>query len=120
MRSTKIFAIILFVVIISIVSGCYYDKEQFLYPAAPCTSISAKFSIDVFPIIRNKCATVGCHDVISAAGGTILETYAQIYAKASRIRQRCIIDKTMPPGGTLTTSEIAVLSCWISSGSINN
>ena len=124
MRLKIAFVLILFISIIALfVSGCYYDNEQLLYPApaaGSCAGINAKFSTDVAPIISSKCATAGCHNAASAAGGTVLETYAQISAKAVRIRQRCIVEKTMPPGGGLSTSEIAILNCWISSGIPNN
>ena len=124
MRLRITFVLIFFISLIALfVSGCYYDNEQLLYPApaaGSCSSISAKFSTDVAPIISSKCATAGCHNAASAAGGTVLETFAQISAKAVRIRQRCIVEKTMPPGGGLSTSEIAILNCWISSGIPNN
>lgn len=124
MRLKVAFFLFLFLsIVVLFVSGCYYDNEQLLYPAPPtssCDSINAKFGTDVAPIISAKCATAGCHNTASAAGGTILETYAQISAKAARIKQRCIIEKTMPPGGGLSPSEIAILNCWISSGIPNN
>jgi len=106
-----------------LLSGCYYDKEALLYhktAAIDCTTISSKFSTDVAPIMKNKCATSGCHDAAGNAGGTILETYAQVSAAAARINQRAIIDQTMPPAGPLSPSETAVLTCWISAGTPNN
>ncbi len=104
-------------------SGCYYDKEDLLYKsttAVNCTTITAKFGTDVKPIMASKCATSGCHNAAVAAGGVILETYAQVSKSAARINQRCVIDKNMPPGGALTAAEIGILKCWIESGAINN
>ncbi|MBS1733139.1 MAG: hypothetical protein JST02_07560 [Bacteroidetes bacterium] len=104
-------------------SGCYYDKEDLLYPPAgstDCTTIPAKFSVDIKSIMENKCATSGCHDASTGAGSVTLVTYAQISAAAVRINQRCVIDKTMPPGAPLTTAEINALKCWINSGAPNN
>lgn len=123
MRKSIIIGISFFIVLIAItVSGCYYDKEDLLYhkTAVDCSTISAKFSTDVKPIIQNKCATAGCHNAASGAGGTVLETYVQISGVAARITQRCIVDKNMPPGAPLTISEINALLCWISSGTPNN
>lgn len=103
--------------------GCYYDKEELLYHqtgAVDCTTISAKFSTDVAPIIKSKCATSGCHDAAGSAGGTVLETYTQIAGMSGRINQRALIDKTMPPSGALSAAEIAALTCWINSGTPNN
>lgn len=106
-----------------LMAGCYYDREDLLYPAhgsADCATVPAKFSEEITSIMQNKCATAGCHDATTAAGSVTLVTYAQISAAAGRINQRCIIDRTMPPGAPLTPSEIAALKCWISSGTPNN
>lgn len=101
--------------------GCYYDKEELLYPSdtIDCISVNATFT-SVKPIIAMKCATAACHNAASAAGGTILETYDQVKAKADRINQRAIIDKTMPSDKPLNANEMAALKCWISSGAPNN
>lgn len=101
--------------------GCYYDKEDLLYPgsAVDCSTISAKFT-DVAPIIAAKCATAGCHNAATAAGATVLETFDQIRTKVDRINQRTLVEKTMPPGTALTAGETAILKCWISSGTPNN
>lgn len=104
-------------------TGCYYDKAELLYGGSAtinCSTISAKFSTDVNPIIQTKCATAGCHNAASAQGGTVLVTYAQVAAKSALIKQRCVIEKNMPPTGALPPAEIAVIKCWIDSGSPNN
>ena len=110
-----------FIVLIFFGEGCYYDKEEILYPAAAtdCSTVNATFT-GVKSIITSKCATAGCHNAATAAGGTVLETYDQVKAKADRINQRAIVDKTMPPSTPLSTSEVAILKCWISSGTPNN
>ncbi len=103
--------------------GCYYDKADLLYPAGSntdCASNPAKYSTDVSPIIQSKCATSGCHDAATAAGGAVLESYTEVSALAARINQRSIVEKTMPAGTPLTATEINILSCWISSGTPNN
>ena|SRR5687768_15736987 len=100
-------------------TGCYYDKAELLYPGSTvdCSTVSATFT-NVKSIMANRCN--GCHNARDAAGGTVLETYDQVKAKADRINQRVIIEKTMPPGASLTAREIAILTCWISSGTPNN
>ena len=102
-----------------LITGCYYDKAELLYPdsAVDCSTVSATFT-KVKSIMTSKCNT--CHDARNAAGGTVLETYDQVKAKAGRINQRAIVEKTMPPGTALTSEETAILKCWISSGAPNN
>ena len=108
-------------VMTNVITGCYYDKGELLYPGnkVDCSIVKATFR-KVQPIITNKCNTSGCHNAGNAAGGTVLETFDQIKAKAERINQRVIVEKTMPPGAALSSEETAILNCWISSGTPNN
>ena len=121
MRKNTRFKFWISIVSLICLSGCYYDKEELLYPGSNvnCTSVNARFT-DVNAIIAVKCATAGCHNAAVAVGGTVLETYNDIKAKADRINQRAIIERTMPAGSPLSGSEIAILKCWISSGMPNN
>lgn len=104
-----------------IAPSCYYDKGELLRPEGNinCSTANAKF-LNVQPIISSKCATVGCHDSFTAAGNTVLLTYDQVKAKADRIYNRAIIQKSMPPLQPLTANEIALIKCWIDSGTPNN
>jgi uncharacterized membrane protein len=70
--------------------------------------------------MTNKCNTSGCHNARDAAGGTVLESYDQVKAKAGRINQRAIVEKTMPPGAALSSGDIAILQCWMVAGTPNN
>jgi uncharacterized membrane protein len=116
-------SITLFLFMAVLATGCYYDKEELLYPgsnqAVDCTTVSAKFSTDVLPLITTKCATSNCHDA-SAAGGRIFQTYAQISGAKDRINIRAVVEKTMPESGALLPAEINILKCWIESGAPNN
>ena len=104
-----------------VLESCYYDSEQKLYhiTAVDCTTISSKFGADVMPIITSTCATPSCHNS-TGVGGVVLQTYDQIKAKVDRINQRVLVDKTMPPNGALTPSELNIIQCWINSGALNN
>lgn len=103
------------------VQSCYYDAESVLYHQVPvnCSITSSKFTTDVQPIINLHCATTNCHNS-TGAGNTVLQTYEQIKSKLDRINQRVMVDKTMPPNGSLTPSEMDILKCWIEGGALNN
>lgn len=109
------------VIIIISVCGCYYDKAELIYPhsTTDCSKVTATYTA-VKAILKSKCNTAGCHNATSAAGSVVLETYDQAKVQAGRIKQRAIVDKTMPPGATLTAPEIAILTCWINSNTPNN
>lgn len=116
-------AICLPVILIFALPGCYNNKEELLYPGSTfpvnCSTFSAKFAADVFPIMTAKCAIPGCHDA-TASGGAIFQNYTQISGKKDRIYQRAIIEKTMPKTGFLTSDEFNKLKCWIENGALNN
>jgi uncharacterized membrane protein len=103
-------------------ASCYYDKEEVLYPSSnvDCVTLNATFTSKVKPIIQAKCATSGCHNASSAAAGVILESHSQISSKAARIKQRAVIERTMPIGFSLTDTERNTLQCWIDAGAPNN
>jgi hypothetical protein len=115
--------------ILSIVlfQSCYYDKADLLYPGGDTacdTSVVAKFSTDVMPVMTNSCNASGCHNTVSASSGVILDTYAGVKVQALNGRLIGSIDHvngTMPKGGAkLTSCTITKIQQWINSGSPNN
>ena len=52
--------------LVILLQGCYLDKEEILYPGstvvADCSTIPAKFSADVIPIILSQSTTPGRHN----------------------------------------------------------
>jgi uncharacterized membrane protein len=121
MNKKSIFLSVLMIAFITVVAGCYYDKEELLYPNnVDCATVSAKYSTDIAPLMQNKCATSGCHDAAGARAGVVLETYTQVSSSAAAINNACIVNRTMPPSGGLTVTETSALKCWISSGAPNN
>ena len=106
-----------------LLSSCYYDKEEILYPGSTtvdCTTTPAGFAADVQPLFISKCAVSGCHDPATASGSAIFQNYSQISSKKDRILIRAVIDKTMPPTGPLTPAESAKIKCWIEAGALDN
>lgn len=110
--------------ILAYMQGCYYDKEELLYPgstqAVDCSTVAAKFSDNVSPVIISKCATSTCHAPGNSSGLLVIENYTQVRDKLDRIQARAIIERTMPPTGPLSPTEINILKCWIESGAPNN
>ena len=115
------FYLFLFVIIQLWTQSCYYDHEQDLYHLriVDCKTVSASFTTNVQPILSSYCATPSCHNS-TGAGGVVLQTYDQVKSKLDRVNQRVLSDKTMPPNGALTTSELNIIQCWISGGGLNN
>ena len=86
----------------AMLGSCYNDKEELLYPGSlnpvDCSTVPARFSTDVQPIINTKCAISGCHDA-TAAGNSIFQNYNQVSAKKDRIYTRVVVEGSMPPTG---------------------
>ncbi len=122
MNNKAVFIAVLAAGILSIQS-CYYDKEDLLYPGSNqpvnCSTVAAKFSANVLPLITSKCAIGGCHDA-TASGGRIFQNYSQISAAKDRINARAVVEKSMPASGPLSAAEVSILQCWIESGAPNN
>ncbi len=87
--------------------------------ALNCTTIDSRFTAVVFPIIQNSCGAVGCHNTGSTSGPGPLTNYTQIKAAAAQIKS-AVESGTMPKNGALTTAQKNAISCWVSSGGLNN
>lgn len=106
---------------IFLLSACYKDKEDLLYGSDQCDANAVSFSTDIMPILRNSCATVGCH-VQGGSGNGLFENYNQVKAKIDNgsFRQRLIVQKDMPPSVPLTDCQIKHIEQWIMDGALNN
>ena len=110
--------------------SCYYDKADLLYPGGegPCdtTTVVAKYSSEVLPIMSVSCNTGGCHNTIDAASGVILDTYNGVKAQALNGRLMGSMNhangfSAMPKGARkLTNCTLEKIQQWINSGTPNN
>ena len=122
----KIIIAILIILITAFAIGCV--KESGDVPGNPgppnpnntCDGVNAKFAADISPIIQTKCATSnGCHGNGSFNGPGPLTTFTQIQNAANSIKT-AVNNGRMPLGGSLTTSELQKINCWVNSGAPNN
>jgi hypothetical protein len=120
MRIPILLALIALVLIAT--NGCYYDKEELLYPSNFCDTSIVTWSGTIQPLITTRCATPSCH--VSGAQLPDLSTYAGVRAQADngRIRARAIIGSPsiMPASGKLPACEIQKLDIWLQAGAPNN
>ena len=116
------------ILLIAIVTGCYYDTEERLYPKItnPCDVVTVTFSTTVTPILHS-CQT--CHsnsNASSSGGGIKLENYADVitYINNGRLMGAIRHDNgyvPMPQGtGKLADCEISQLQKWIDNKTPNN
>jgi mono/diheme cytochrome c family protein len=66
-------------------------------------------------LFQTRCS--GCHAPgRSAAAVFTLNGYASVTANAERIREAVIVTRRMPPGGSLSATELDSLSKWFADG----
>jgi len=92
-------------------------------PAADAAVPSMVTFADARHVIDRRCAV--CHSaqpVDSSLGvtpaGVMFDTPDQIVARASRIQERAVVTRTMPPGNKTRISDVerAILARWIAAG----
>ena len=107
------------------ISGCYYDKEQLLYPDfGTCDTAAVKYSTTVTPIVSASC--YGCHAGTFPSGGISLDSYAGLRAQALNGKLYGVITHSsgfqpMPQNAQmLSACNIGAIKTWIDAGAPNN
>ena len=132
MKSTGIlifFGRVLTLIMAMGITGCYYDKEDLLYHkagAVDCASVSAKYSTDVAPLMKNKCATAGCHNAGGSENKYTFTDYTSIMKSITPFNAqkstayKAITGKgfvqLMPPSGALPEKDRILIRVWIDQG----
>ena len=111
-----------FIGIIFLANGCYYDKEELLYPdALNCSTLNISFKTTIEPLIQTRCAITDCHAPSSTVvnGPGELTSYNLIKQAAVQIKS-AVVSGFMPENSTLTATEKRSISCWVDAGAPNN
>jgi len=125
----QIIRILICLIILAELSGCYYDNEEDLYPSvlSDCDTVNVSYSRTIVPIIDRCC--MECHNNESAPsiGGSIpLEDYADVKESALDGSFYGSISgdpsySFMPIGDSVMTEcEIKQVDSWIMNGAGNN
>ncbi|MDB5272457.1 MAG: hypothetical protein JWO58_824 [Chitinophagaceae bacterium] len=127
----------LFILILTLVSSCEYNKGE-VKPAVDCSTVipsTVSFSADIVPVLTKSCATAGCHSGASPQGNLNLEAnnaYAQLNKSGSgylnvsnphnSILYISLVSTTdpMPPTGALDPCAVELIVKWMSQGTKNN
>lgn len=112
------------ILIATLLSGCYYDNVQDVYPDAPnCGVQPVSYSSEIRPILDGNCTV--CHNNTALQGGISLETYNQVKIQADNGK---LVGSTaqlsgfspMPKGGKLSQCNIDKIKKWVADGAPNN
>ena len=98
--------------------GCTNDKEELPAPKTLCDTLKATYSGVIAPLISAQCSMPGCHSAGFLYGD--FTTHQGVKEKEAEIRERVLIQKTMPPSGPLPPAERQQIECWLNKGAPNN
>jgi len=103
----------------ALLSSCYYDVEEELYPQKNnCNLSDITYSTKIKLIVAQNCALSGCH--VAGAQQPDLSDYNKLNSNVSRVNERAVVGKTMPPSSPLNSCDIEALKAWIDGGAPNN
>lgn len=106
-------------------SGCYYDVEEELYPTLECDTQQLSFSNDILPIIQDHCYQ--CHSQNNNLGaGIVLEGYNNLITFAENgqllgaIKHQSGFSPMPKNAPQLPMCNIEKIEAWINAGAENN
>jgi mono/diheme cytochrome c family protein len=105
-------------------TGCYYDKEEILYPNTACDTSVVTYSNSVAAVLSSNCN--GCHGGATPSAGIKLDEYSGVKIHADNGRLIGAVAHSpsyspMPKNGTkLSDCNIAKIRKWIAAGAPNN
>jgi hypothetical protein len=104
-----------------LLSACSYQSEEDLAKplAGGCDTATVTFTNSIQPILSRNCTTPGCHNG-SAPGNFTIFSELQTVVNSGQLRNRVLVQKTMPPSGALSACDQAKLDKWLQAGAPNN
>src|SRR5687767_9895156 len=111
-----------------VLSSCYYDVEEQLYPATGggnCETAGVTYASTVLPLLQNN-GCMGCHSGGAPSGNISLEGYNNVRTVALNGKLFGVINHSpgfspMPKGGNkMSACNINKIKAWIDAGATNN
>lgn len=84
----------------------------------PKGDTGTSYENDINPIMTSSCAITGCHNGDNGANLDFTD-FSLLQSKADLVKLRTQ-NGSMPPSGSLTEEEIALISCWVDEGAKDN
>ena len=116
-----------FILTAMMVTSCYYDNEEYLYPGLPggeCDTTGVTYDLVVAPILASNCNS--CHNPASPSGNVVTSTYDGLKTVVnSGIFRKAINHESgasaMPRNGNkLSSCDLLKIDAWINQGAPQN
>ena len=108
-----------------LVTGCYYDVEEVLYPPSGlCDSTNVTYTNYILPVIEANCYV--CHEQAVGLGDVVLEPHQALQNYALDGSLYCSIShgdgcSAMPKNSPkLLSCQIEIIKKWIDEGALEN
>ena len=132
LRGKKLFlrALIIFsclFLIINLLSGCVYEKEDILYPPSACDTTGVTYSQTIVPILSANCYS--CHSTAnspSMGSGIVLDSYHELMHHVDDGDLVGVINHApgYPPmpknSAKLSDCDIKKIEAWVNAGAPEN
>lgn len=117
---------IVFLFLVGLMTSCYYDKEEVLYPdSANCTlPVTLSFSANIMPILNGRCNN--CHSGVAPSAGISLSNHTDVmkYVNNGTLIGSITWASGFSPmpknSGKMPACEIQKIQTWIDQGALNN
>lgn len=124
----KTIPFLLIILVASMLSACFYDSEEFLFPETDntCDTTQITFALGVKPILQNSCYSCHSNSTSSLGNNIRLEDYADVKTRADNGSLLGSISHSggyaaMPSGSAkLEDCKITLIRKWIEDGAPNN
>lgn len=109
-----------------VITSCYYDVEETLYPPTTCVTDNMSYQANIIPILERNC--YACHSVVDGPnnGNIILEGYTELRKYVDSGQLSASINhqagySAMPQDAPkLGNCDIGKIDQWIVDGAPNN
>jgi hypothetical protein len=125
-KGIKLLFLISGIVMLLIISTCYYDSEEFLYPQfGACDTTHVTFAGSVKPILQNNCYQCHSNTTYPSGNNIKLEDYADVKVSADNGSLYGSVNHSggyspMPKfSPKLADCNITIIKKWVDSGALN-
>ena len=107
-----------------VLSSCYYDSAENLYPSTKCVTTNMSYQTNIEPILKRNCYT--CHSAAVNFGNVTLDSYSELIKHVTSGKLLGSVKHNtgffaMPRNAPmLVDCDIAKIEQWIIDGSPNN